>query len=532
MKISGRKRGIFSLVAGPTEAVLCKIIPTTNALPTVEIIAHFPGDPAAAATYSGLGDSLAGRRGALSASLPLNLFETVTLNLPLSNEEAIARVLPFYLGKTIDRPLNDFVYDWQVVKRQKDSVRIAVFLLPALIERGLKTALTGAGVKLVNIEPGVFSAFAFLGTMGRLPPGKTVLTAIVYNNFISQGVYEAGVLRLVRVVKLATPDAPFEVLENTDENQPTTTGAGDDILSAFSLSASPEPEMAVPVMENTEPQNNPWKIYLEQLNLEIIRGRDYYSAIMKGAPIERLILAGEGDFIEALSVSVSRHNEMDTETLLNGTPGRKKRLANALAIGAAIDHDIGLERINLVPAEPLAQKFKKLPVLIITTTAIILFTFLGANYLDLERKSHNATALLASLKTKEKAVMIISASRGNLARQIRELNLKQKDLKEQLLPLKSPMLKKRHYAAILKIISQTMPPQVRCDRIDFNGAGVEIHGQAVNHETIELMSNRLRNLPQVTDFSLNDIDRTDNPQAPLTFKAAFSLSPDKDRTKK
>jgi|GEM_PF-5137203 len=521
--MSDRGKGIFTLVATGDEAILSRIVSRPDGRATAEPLARFPGNPAAPATYAGLGDALAGRRGTLAVSLPLNLFETVTLNLPLSNEEAIGRVLPFHLGKTLDRPLNNFVYDWQVVKRQKDSVRIAVFLLPAVIERGIAQALAGARLKISHLEPEIFSAFAFLAKKARLNPARTSLLVMIHRNFISQGVYESGMLRLVRVVKLATPDTPFEEISAPEGASAKAGGGADDILSSFSLSAGPETETMRMELESSAPGINPWNNYLEQLNLEIVRGRDYYSSIMKGAPITGLFIGADGEFIAPLSESITRQNDLECETMLAAS-GEKDALANALALGAAARDLASLERINLVPAEPLAVRFKRLPALVIGILATLLITWFAADYLNLQHRETLAKKQLATFKAKEKQVMMISAGRSTLASEIRALEDKKRDLDEKIAPLTGPVVKKNHYAAILTVISQLTPQKARCERIEFDGAGVELHGRAVDHSTIEQFADRLRGMPNIADLSINEITRGGKDQAPLTFRMGFRIS--------
>jgi len=508
-------RQIFALAAGSTEAQLFRVVPRPGGAPGLEMLAAFPGPPTAPATFAGLGEALAGRRGHLHVSLPLFAFETATIDLPITSREAVGKVLPYHLGKILSRPLGDFVFDWQIVRKQKDSARVSVFLLPAMLENGLKQALSATRVSLASIEPDIFSLFAYAGLVSPLPEKGSLLALIVHDNFIVQGFYENGKLRLVRELKLPVPGAPFEegYVINSSGDIPFNNN---DILSAFAL-YTPEQEQTPPA-EETAVSCGPWREYFEQVNLEIIRGRDYYGSIMKGAPTVRVILAGDGDFIEPLAHSISRYGEMDAAVIELPGEGGGSRLINGLAAGAAAGYETDLERINVLPEPTLGQRLKRVPPLLATILALTLALFLAIDYFHLSRRIEVDRAKLATLARRAEAARVLATSRARLARELKKLSERRQELEKEAALLRNAEQTKKHYSRWLLEISRVLPVRVRCDRIEFSGNRVEIQGRAVDHGAVEDFAEKLRRLERVSSLALEEVRRGERDAAPLDFR--------------
>ncbi len=508
-------RQIFALAAGSTEAQLFRVVPRPGGAPELETLAAFPGPPTAPATFAGLGEALAGRRGHLRVCLPLFAFETATIDLPLTSREAIGKVLPYHLGKILSRPLGDFVFDWQIVRKQKDSARVSVFLLPAMLENGLKQALSDTRVSLARIEPDIFSLFAYAGMVSLLPEKDSILALIVHDNFIVQGFYENGKLRLVRELKLPVPAAPFdEGCVNSAGDIPFNNN--DDILSAFAL-YTPEQEHTPPA-EEPAVSCAPWREYFEQVNLEIIRGRDYYASIMKGAPTVRVILAGDGGFIEPLARSISRYGEMDAAVIELPGEGGGSRLINGLAAGAAAGDETDLERINVLPEATLGQRLKHIPPLLATALALTLALFLAVDYFHLSRRIEADRAKLATLAQRAEAARVLASSRTRLARELKKLSDRRQELEKEAALLRKAEQTKKRYSRWLLAISRILPGRVRCDRIEFSGNMVEIQGRAVDHDAVEVFAERLRRLERISGLALEEVRRGERDAAPLDFR--------------
>ena len=505
-------RQTFALAAGSREARLFRV----SAAAELELLAAFPGPATSPATFSGLAEALAGCRGRLHVSLPLFAFETATIDLPITNREAVAKALPYHLGKTLARPLGDFVYDWQIVRSQKDSSRIAVFLLPAVIEQGIRKALAASRVRLAAIEPDIFSIFAHAGRLGLLPGEGSILGLIVHDNFIVQGFYEEGRLRLVREVKLPVPDAPFSPEEISRAGIPAARDA--DVLSAFALTSR---EDETPAMEPETEAASPWLDYFEQVGLELVRGRDYYASIMKGAAPERVFLAGDGPFLDTLAGKIGEYGEMSAAVLaLPQAAGGG--LVGGLAAGAAAG-DSGLERVNLAPAPDLGQRMKRAPLFIAAGVAIVLALLFAAEYLHTSRNLARERARLAAAARRAEAARLLTTSRARLVRGLKKAEEQRKGLEKELAPLRNPPQGERALAPLIAAVGRALPVRARCDKITLKDARLVIRGRAVDHDTVERFTEGLRRISRLADIVLEEVRRNDRAAAPLDFRISCAI---------
>ena len=270
--------------------------------------------------------------GLVSMSLPLAFFEVITTNIPIMPDGAVSKALPYHLAKALHKPLNEFIYDWQITGRFKDRLQVTVYLFPAGIFHKIRREFMRKQIKFSFFEPDVFAAFTFLFQEKMLPPNEAALCVLLWQDSISLAVYEKGKLPLIRTAKAvqphgeislqpainielpssALPEPADDVLILDEEAQPRFDEHidSDSILADFCVLPSKEsaqtgtqssPSAAAPPQEEADSAD--WSDYLHKIPLEILRTRDYYASIQKGTAIRNIFVGGADAFWTELSES-------------------------------------------------------------------------------------------------------------------------------------------------------------------------------------------------------------------------------------
>ncbi|MEA2082983.1 MAG: hypothetical protein U9O82_01830 [Thermodesulfobacteriota bacterium] len=377
MKLIPRRKK-FYVLAGDTKISVLAELTRTSSLPAHRIIATAQGQLYEESTIKSLLSAKSMPKGDVAVALPLSSFETVNFPLPPMVESSVGKAVPYHLGKAISTPLNQHIYDWQITSRRKEELQITAYLFPVksfdLIRENLKTGQ----LEIKYLEADVFAAFAYLSQDQRLTPKETSLCVLLWPEDISLAVFDKGSLTLVRTVATPKPDLTYgevpepegETLEETPEEPEPETKSSlmadsevDSILKGFDLygggidkepdnslsanngddlslslerveevAAPPAPKPAIPA-----PRVSTWPDYIQNVGLEIMRTRDYYSSIIKGDPIKKVVVGGAEDFWEDFLEMTSKTVEIDIEPLARAT--LEKVCSSSLAavcIGAGI----------------------------------------------------------------------------------------------------------------------------------------------------------------------------------------------------
>ncbi len=321
--------------------------------------------------------------GEVAIAFPLHLFEVLSLSLPLLPEHAIARTLPYHIAKAIDKPLSKYIYDWQINKRLKDQMQITVYLFPADIYNRIQKQFSDHHLEVMFFEADAFSAFAYLDMIGIINKSEAALCTVIWPGGLTLGVCEAGKIRLARSVDLVklqedekaegdnlmaavsgqvdkTEEMPAVAVQNDlddilrmDNEKPlvnsTSTSIDNDaesmsILSGFDLIASDFSEgvadevplkvsaegnedtdsiLTPATMESVEPAINlttTMQDYLKAVSAEIIRTRDYFSAVMKGGQVSSYYVIGAGDLFDNLHQHIMGTMGEDLIEIVSASP--------------------------------------------------------------------------------------------------------------------------------------------------------------------------------------------------------------------
>lgn len=247
-------------------------------------------------------------RGEVSLAVPLHFMEIVSIALPAMPDGAVGKALPYHLAKAVNRPLSDFIYDWQIVERHRDRLQVTVYLFPATKFQSLRSEFSRKHLEIKYLEADVFAAFSMLARENRLRADTATLCALIWQNSISLAVYESGLLTLVRTVSASQPqNAPIHALNDQPpavpaEPSPATAahldaGEEDSLLAGFDiLSGGATPQSTPGIAPDSAPVDTTWADYLQHIGLEIMRTRDYYASVVKGGAIKRAVIGGADSF--------------------------------------------------------------------------------------------------------------------------------------------------------------------------------------------------------------------------------------------
>jgi hypothetical protein len=307
-------------------------------------------------------------KGTVAISLPLDYFEVLTLTVNKVPREVVAKILPYHIGKVLDEPLTEFIYDWQIVKELKDSLQINVFLFPAKMFQELRATLSHYKIMPTSLEPDVYSACAYLEAGHQLQADEATLIALLWPKSLSLAIYDKENLVLTRAIQLKQPRltaadqdepaaeqamAPDQAFQATPGATPTDDDSlfepsPDDLLANFLVATRKEPNqadaahdsadtgLATASFERPSATDGAGSMvaYINQVALELMRTRDYFNSVVKGNQIKTVFVGGGDEAWHPLaaelknSLGLTIKQLMDPELATFGDP-----LLEAVSIG-------------------------------------------------------------------------------------------------------------------------------------------------------------------------------------------------------
>jgi hypothetical protein len=280
--------------------------------------------------------------------LPLVEFELVSVTVPPVAPGPLQKLLPYRLAKVLDRPVTDYIYDYQIAQKFKDRYELTVYLYPVAKFEQYRHSLSARHKRIVWFEPDVFAACAYLYYTGKVTEENTVLCLLAWEQSVSIALFENKRIALVRTVKLKMPKGKpglvpesltaddlmsddeltgverVQTVKKSELHEAVTTDSDvSDILLGFGLQeagVSEEEKNGDSAKEVfrleeivAEEEVDPWKDYIETLNLEILRTGDYYTSVLKGKPIGKLFIGGGNHFFEVMSTTVRKEQGLQVE---------------------------------------------------------------------------------------------------------------------------------------------------------------------------------------------------------------------------
>jgi hypothetical protein len=349
--ISFKRKQLFGLACDRNHSILLRADKTKG--PSLSSIVAKTDSPVEAnVTFPRLLSSAGNVKGDVNIVLPLEYFEVVTINIPKIPEASVGKTIPYHLAKVLDKPISHFIYDWQITHRLKENFKITIYLYPAEEFKRLRTELHKHQLEVTHLEPDIFSALSYLDQEKRIPAHEPVICVLLWKSSISLAVYNKNLVVMVRTIMLNQPteETPLHIektaldtSEETDlkkKNEPDLTFYTDSddseasILDDFNLSISSNDNSAPAQKEQitvppsfteekkskSESHSITWQKYLAEVNLEIMRTRDFYSSVLKGGSVELVIVGGGEKDWDKLQESLSKLSDFKIEQLFRDPP--------------------------------------------------------------------------------------------------------------------------------------------------------------------------------------------------------------------
>lgn len=370
MKLPFSSKRYFALTGDSETTMLAEISKSSSGTAQLHILAKTDSAITEDVTIPRLLAGAGNIHGLVSMSLPLVFFEVITTSIPVMPDGAVGKALPYHLAKALHRPLNEFIYDWQITGRFKDRLQVTVYLFPAGLFHKIRREFTRKQIEISFFEPDVFAAYSFLFQEKMLLPNEANLCVLLWQDSVSLAVYEKGKLPLIRTVKALQPIGEIDLQSSVDialpssdelpeltddllildDDQPPSERHIDDhidsasILADFSVltskggarsgaesTSSTVADLASPAEESDSAS---WPEYLQRIPLEILRTRDYYASIQKGATIRNIFVGGADAFWQEFSESGNNLLGVQCKSLTGttGTPDCSP-LLHVLALG-------------------------------------------------------------------------------------------------------------------------------------------------------------------------------------------------------
>lgn len=389
------KNRLFVFTGNDQLSLLLEVVQPGSPISPLEVLGRTDTPPVADVSLPRLLTTAGSLRGSLAVVLPLHFFETVSVSLPAIPDGAIAQALPYQLAKLVPLPISDYIYDWQITERLRDSLQLMVYLYPAKDFEKIKASLPSGRLEIKYLEADVFAACALLEKEQRLSADHASLIILIWQNHISLAVYDHNRLALVRTIKVAQPPPATEktALEQTVADQTEIVQADSTPLAAeveTTLTDLLEPDLSMesivgdftPAADQTAVDAHGWasdddaellmagwdilnpggssndiplasasppkiastaedcrRNYCRQVVLEIMRTRDYYVSVMKGRPINQIYLGSSDGLRQELKSDNIEFLGLDLLPLAGENDPDSESfpsLLRALALGAGI----------------------------------------------------------------------------------------------------------------------------------------------------------------------------------------------------
>lgn len=231
-----RKKKLYVLTGNLELSLLLTVVNPAGPQPELEVLASTETPLNTEVAMPRLLATAPSRRGNLAVVLPLHFFQTVPVTLPQMPEGALAKALPYHLAKAVPKPINEYIYDWQIAERQRDRLQLQVYLFPAATFAKMKEELARKRLEIQYFEADVFAACALLEHRRQLADEHATLVVLAWRNNISLAVYDKHQVAMVRTAQVAQPDPALL----SDADQPAL--APDSVLALAPGDSLPDAE--------------------------------------------------------------------------------------------------------------------------------------------------------------------------------------------------------------------------------------------------------------------------------------------------
>lgn len=188
-----------------------------------------------------------------------------------------------------------------------------------------------------------------------------------------------------------------------------------------------------------------------------------------------------------------------------------------------------LERINLVPQLPLAERIKKATLPVVGLLLALVFLFLAASDRMLKAGISSLNREIATIQERAEGISVTQAKVAQLTGSIKQRQEEKERLSAEAAKLTSIQERKKYFSRMLAAIATTLPASIRCDNIIFTKDGGQIIGTASQYRELPGFVKELGAPPVFSNVVLRDLDRSpDAKKQDFTFTIAFQLKREGD----
>ena len=188
-----------------------------------------------------------------------------------------------------------------------------------------------------------------------------------------------------------------------------------------------------------------------------------------------------------------------------------------------------LERINLVPQLPLAERIRKTTLPAIGLLLALIFLFLAGSDRVLKARISSLNLDIAAAQQRATEITATQAKIAQLTSSIKQQTDEKERLSAQAAKLTGIQERKKYFSRVLATIATAMPSSVRCEKIIFAKDGGQITGNALQYRELPTFVKTLGNSPLFANVVLHELDRSpDAKKSDFTFTIAFHLKKEGD----
>jgi len=188
-----------------------------------------------------------------------------------------------------------------------------------------------------------------------------------------------------------------------------------------------------------------------------------------------------------------------------------------------------LERINLVPQLPLAERIRKTTLPAIGLLLALIFLFLAGSDRVLKARISSLNLDIAAAQQRATEITATQAKIAQLTSSIKQQTDEKERLSAQAAKLTGIQERKKYFSRVLATIATAMPSSVRCEKIIFAKDGGQITGNALQYRELPTFVKTLGNSPLFANVVLHELDRSpDAKKSDFTFTITFHLKKEGD----
>ncbi len=169
-----------------------------------------------------------------------------------------------------------------------------------------------------------------------------------------------------------------------------------------------------------------------------------------------------------------------------------------------------LQRINLVPQKPLAERIKNIIPLVFATLIVLIVVIFFSWVQILNSRLAELDTTIARIENQANQASQMSGQIASLKKNLQAKNTAIDQKTAQIANLSKIRGQKKKFSQPLSLIASLLPESIRCRQISFTGAAGELQGTALDYDDLVWMVRSMQSLNIFKTVSLSVTDRASN----------------------